>query len=370
MPQTSNLRTFWVILLAFVAGTIGGGVANGLTGDWALRAPTSAVTTTPVPMPRTAISAARPEEPAVAAIRKISPSVVTIESYQTPNSGAPDYAGAPKAFGSGLVIDPSGLIVTNNHVVERSQSLFVLFGDGSSAEGKIVGTDALSDIAVIKVKGPLPYAASLGDSSALELGQMVMAIGSPLDQFRGTVTMGVISGLNRSVGGLEGLIQTDAAINTGDSGGPLISASGEVIGINTLVVRSSTDGRTLEGLGFALPSNRVRQIAAHLISAANSKPPYIGLDYMDIQSTLPWDNNYYFMYTGVLVTAIDAGGPAAQAGLQRMDVILEIDGREVDKNHLLPSVLSYYKPGDSVTLTVLRGRQQMQVKMLLGQAPS
>ncbi len=139
--------------------------------------------------------------------------------------------------------------------------------------GTVIGTDSLSDLAVIKVDRPAPAVAPLSDSSGLELGQIVIVMGSPYENLNGTVTMGVVSGLDRRVGGLQGLIQTDAAINTGNSGGPLVTTRGEVVGINTLVLRTSGDGRILEGMGFAISSNQARAIVNQLISKDQGNDP-------------------------------------------------------------------------------------------------
>ena len=200
------------------------------------------------------------------AVRKVSPAVVTIINQQEPRSGPAGLVLLSVEYGSGLIFDSKGYILTNNHVVARAEKLIVIFHDGTKTEGTVVGADSIADLAVIKVNGQVPLAVQLGDSSHLEVGQMLIVIGSPYEGFRGSVSVGVVSGLDRQVGGLNGLIQTDAPINVGNSGGPLVTTGGEVIGINTLVLRSNGEGRILEGLGFAITSNRALEILPHLIN--------------------------------------------------------------------------------------------------------
>jgi 2-alkenal reductase len=195
-------------------------------------------------------------------IRKVSPAVVTIVNFMLPSSGITGYTINPIVSGSGVIIDPRGYIVTSYHVVNRDENLQVIFSDGRKARAMVLAEDSFSDLAIIAVNEQMqmPAVAEFGDSARLEPGQVVIAIGSPLDEFHGTVTMGIVSGLDRRVGGMRGLIQTDAAINRGNSGGPLINLRGQVIGINTLTVRTASDSGILEGLGFAVPANQVREI--------------------------------------------------------------------------------------------------------------
>lgn len=204
---------------------------------------------------------------------KAGPAVVTILNTLQPRSrrsgrGFGPGGGANLAEGSGIIIDRQGHIVTNAHVVDGAQRLDVIFADGTEVSAKLVGADSSSDVAVLQVSGDVPGVLSFGDSNALQLGETVVAIGSPLGNYRGSVTAGVVSGLNRTVDGTgeSGLIQTDAAINHGNSGGPLLNLAGQVIGINTLVVQNTDSGDLAEGLGFAIPSNTVSAVVSRLIS--------------------------------------------------------------------------------------------------------
>jgi 2-alkenal reductase len=216
---------------------------------------------------------------ATAAVRQTEPAVVTIVNTQNVVSRRRGVQGQATSSGSGVVIDKQGYIVTNNHVVENQTSLEVIFADGTSAPAQLVGTDPASDLAVVKVDVAVPAVAEFGDSDALEPGQPVLAIGSPLGDFRNTVTQGVVSALHRDLqdstsAGLQDLVQTDAAINEGNSGGPLIDLSGHVVAINVAVVRSTgTVGDVAEGLGFAIPSNTVKAVANRLIAGGSVSQP-------------------------------------------------------------------------------------------------
>lgn len=367
MQQPNAPRMYWVVVVSTLAGLIGGSAAGGLVGYFASRMPAPVVSGPPLSA-TTAILAPKGDVPVVDAIRKVRPAVVTIVNVGMPTPGVAGTTVTTVLSGSGLIFDPTGLVVTNNHVVQRSEFLQVYFGDGTKTDGTVIGTDSVFDIAVIRVNEPVPAAVPLGNSSGLELGQTVIAIGSPVDQYPGTTTVGVISGLDRRVGGMTSLIQTDASINSGNSGGPLLSSSGEVIGINTLVVRSTADGKTLEGLGFAIPSDLVRRIVAQLVSKGNNTPAYVGVGYQEIDLQVASAMNLG-MVTGVVITQIEAASPAAQAGVQERDVILEIDGQNIDRNHLFPDVLSKHRPGDTITLTILRRGESLELKLVLGRRP-
>ena len=198
---------------------------------------------------------------------------------------------------------------------------------------------------------------------------MAIAIGSPLGDFRGTVTVGVISAVNRRVGQMRGLVQTDAAINNGNSGGPLINTSGQVIGINTLVVRSTNEGNVAEGLGFAVPSNQVRQIVDQLITKGKVERAYLGVSYQDVDPQITSALNLNATY-GVVVMEVVANSPAAKAGLQVNDVILDINGQKIDQDHSLSSLLFTFKAGDTVTVNILRDGKQQKIQATLTVRPS
>jgi serine protease Do len=205
------------------------------------------------------------------AVEKVGPAVVTIVTTQNVTSPRGRFLGQATSVGSGVIIDSQGYIVTNYHVVEGQQSLEVIFSDGNKAPATLVGSDPSNDLAVLKVDTPVPAVAEFGNSDQLEQGQPAIAIGTALGDFSNTVTAGIVSALHRDLEdsgstALRDLIQTDAAINEGNSGGPLIDLNGQVIGINVAAVRSTgMGGDVAEGLGFAIPSNTVREIAERLI---------------------------------------------------------------------------------------------------------
>ncbi|HEX8918996.1 MAG TPA: trypsin-like peptidase domain-containing protein, partial [Chloroflexota bacterium] len=277
----------------------------------------------------------------------------------TRQSGSPSSPIAPTAMGSGLIVDSEGHIVTNNHVVQNQTSLQVIFSDGKKAPARLVGTDAVSDLAVIKVDAAVPAVAVFGDSDKLELGQPVVAIGSALGNFRNTVTAGVVSGLNRnlddpSAPALRNLIQTDAAINHGNSGGPLIDLNGRVVGINVAVVRTTTGtlGDVAEGLGFAIPANSVQTVSAQLIKSGVVSRPFVGISY---QLITPQIAAYYDLprNDGILVTDVQAGSPAAKAGLTANSIITKFDGVTLNSDTSMLELLMKHKIGDNVSLTYL-----------------
>ncbi len=303
------------------------------------------------------------------AVTKVKPAVVTVVNQMQTQRTTRGRSVAPLASGSGVIIDTQGHVITNNHVIDSAKSLQIIYGDGSKADATLVGTDPVADIAVLQVNGKVPGVAALGDSNGLEPGQVAIAIGSPLGDFRGTVTVGVVSALNRTVGDSSGLIQTDAAINNGNSGGPLINSLGQVIGINTLVVRSTNDGNVAEGLGFAIPSNMVRDIATQLMAHGKVEHPFIGVSYQEVDPQVASAMNLN-VTDGIVVTQIIPGSPASQAGLQEGDVIVAVDAQKIDQDHGLTSILLSHKAGDKVALTVMRGGQQLQVKLTLGVHPT
>jgi 2-alkenal reductase len=321
-------------------------------------------------------------------VKKTEPAVVTVINTLQASSGqsgginpfgpnpfgpnpGPSGPGANVAEGSGIIIDQQGHIVTNAHVVDGASQLDVIFSDGTKASAKLVGEDPVADVAVLQVSGNMPAAIPFGDSSALQLGQTVIAIGSPLGSYRGSVTVGVVSGMNRSVAGTdqEGLIQTDAAINHGNSGGPLLNLSGQVIGINTLVVQNTNNGDIAEGLGFAIPSNTVSAVAQKLIAQGKVVYPFIGVTYSQITPETAGQLNLQ-VQQGVIVQQVSPGSPAAQAGLQVNDVITQLDNTKIDETHSLRSILFQYQPGNTVTLTVLRGGSTLTVKVTLTERPA
>jgi len=380
MDRTHRLGPFLIIfaiVLAVLISIAGGAVAGGAAAYYMVQRnlTTQAAASQPVISPASVqTSSSQPAASAadsgsdamVSAVQRVAPAVVTVLNSSYQGSGS----------GSGVIISDKGYILTNNHVVEGADKLAVVFNDGSRRDAKLVGTDPLGDVAVIQVGGSLPAVAAIGDSASLQPGEQVLAIGSPLGDFRNTVTAGVISAINRSVGSMEGLIQTDAAINSGNSGGPLINLHGEVVGLNTLVVRNdqlSTSAAPVEGLGFAVPSTIFRGVAEQLIANGKVSYPFLGVSYLPIDGSVAAELNLP-VQTGAIIRsnrqgtpAIQPGTAAARAGLHEGDIITAIDGAKIDGNTSLRQLLLQHKPGDTVTLTVLRDGNESSVQVTLGE---
>lgn len=256
--------------------------------------------------------------------------------------------------------------------MEDTTELWVVLADGTRQEASLVGTDKYADRAVLKIDGPAPAVAILGNSDALDAGETVIAIGSPLGDFKNSVTVGVVSATGRSIDTglgyqIENLIQTDAAINEGNSGGPLVNLVGEVIGINTLIVRSSGNGTVAEGLGFAIPANTVQAVASQIIATGRFSRPYLGVQWLAITP------NIALMYRlpvewGVYVTAVASGSPAEQAGLQTGDIITQIGDIELDETHSYINTLFQFKPGETVNVGLVRNGEKIVVRVVLGES--
>ena len=253
--------------------------------------------------------------------------------------------------GSGVLFDSEGLLLTNAHVVENADQLMVGLADGRRVPGRVVGKDTLTDLAVVRLEGKGPWpTASLGNSDRLQVGDWAIAVGNPFG-LENTVTLGIVSNLNRNVSqlGISGkrldLIQTDAAINPGNSGGPLLNAEGEVIGINTLV-RSGPGA----GLGFAIPINRARSIAAQLVRTGRASHPFIGIGLADGPN-------------GPVIRSVQPNGPAARAGLRSDDVITAIDGQTMANSAAVVSAIERKGVGGALTMTIRRGAATLQVSL-------
>ncbi len=267
-----------------------------------------------------------------------------------------------QAQGSGFVYDADGHVITNYHVVANASSFEVRLSDGSTYEAELVGSDPSSDLAVLKVDAPAdalkPLA--LGDSEDVAIGDGVVAIGSPYG-LEETITSGIVSALDRTIEStngysIPGTIQTDAAINHGNSGGPLLNAEGDVVGVNSQI-ESESGGNT--GVGFAIPSNTVRSVADQLIAGNAVEHAYLGVSLQDASDG-----------PGAAIGAVTEGSPAQKAGLQAGDVVTSFDGEEIADASALTSAVSGKQPGDEVEVTVERGGDTKSVQVTLGTRPS
>ncbi len=313
---------------------------------------------------------------------RVRPAVVQITNEQVQIDQFNQTFTVPAGVGSGVIYDRQGYILTNNHVVEGAQKLLVSLPDGRSFPAQVIGRDPQTDLAVVKVNdaGNLPTA-ELGDSDVLKVGDWVVAIGNALALPGGpTVTTGVVSALGRTIqepGGPTGapgpflfnVIQTDAPINPGNSGGPLVNLAGQVIGINTLVAGQAEPGVQAQGIGFSVAIATAKPIADQLVATGRAIHPYLGVGYIPLtpsiaaQLSIPQSG-------GALVRNIVAGSPAAKGGLQRGDVITEIDGKALDGESALAEAISAHKVGDSITLKIVRRGQKSSIRVILGELQS
>jgi putative serine protease PepD len=316
-------------------------------------------------------SAVQPEAAASASTRPLSvrevyrrnaKGVVEILATSQASDGSPFPfgSGEQQAQGTGFVLDGKGDIVTNEHVVDGATSVSVKFPRGATYRARVVGTDASTDLAVVRVDAPrrVLHPLSLGDSSTVEVGDGVVAIGAPFG-LAGSVTSGIVSALHREIEapndfGIEGAIQTDAAINHGNSGGPLLNMRGQVIGV-TAQIKSESGGS--DGVGFAIPSNTVRSVASQLIADGKADHAYLGVQIRTGGG-------------GAQIGSVVAGSAAARAGLRAQDVITAVNGQRVGSASALRELLGSKKPGDRISVTITRGGSKRTLSVTLGNRPS
>jgi serine protease Do len=320
------------------------------------------------------IDLAQYSDTSVAVAAKVLPSVVGITVTYQVNSFFG--SGSTQATGSGIIITEDGYIVTNNHVIssESSSSYYQLseatsikinlYNDSETYDATVIGTDSYTDLAVLKIEKTGLTPATLGNSDNLQVGEFVMAIGNPLGMDY-SVTSGIVSAVNREVvsdGTTYNAIQTDAAINSGNSGGALVNSNGEVIGINTLKL----SGTGIEGIGFAIPISSTTSIIDQLIEYQTVKRPYIGITGSAVDSTTA---KRYNLPEGVYVESVEKDSPAEKAGIQQSDIITKIEGKEITSVTELNKVKYTYNIGDTITLTLVRNSQEMDVQVTLVETP-
>lgn len=315
------------------------------------------------------------EEDIAGVASKVGPSVVSILTKAEARSlyGTSTQEGA----GTGIIVSKDGYIMTNKHVVQDSQKVSVVTSDGvTHNDVTVIGSDPLNDIAFLKINGASNLAAvELGDSSSLRIGQKVVAIGNALGQYQNTVTSGIVSGTGRSVTAsmenspsdaetLTDLVQTDAAINSGNSGGPLVNIAGQVIGINTALASDAN------GIGFSIPINATKGILKGVLASGKISRAYVGVNYIAItpdvaeQYKLPVKKGAYVVPSGGN-SAVISGSPAANAGIKDKDIITKVNGIEVGDKGSVASLVGEYAPGDTIELTVLREGKTTSVRVTL-----
>ena len=359
-----------VIILALFAGVIGGGIAGGTIASLVLRE--QGVTSSLPQLTKTQSRSQiifEEQSAVIDVVEKVGAGVVTVVNIMTPSLNLLGETQQEKALGSGVIMDKSGYIVTNEHVVRNNQGLSVVLSSGEKRDAKLIGTDyPFTDLAVIKIDGDNLTVAKLGDSDSLIPGQMAVAIGSALGDFPNTVTRGIISGLHRSWSRngivMEDLIQTDAAINYGNSGGALVNSQGEVVGINTSVIRSTESGDVVEGIGFAIPSNTVRAIAEQLIEKGKVTRPYLGVVHRDITPSVASLYGLPVKY-GAYVLSVRSGSPADKGGLRAYDIITKIGEDVIDGKHPFLNVLMRRRPNEETVVQVNRDGRQIQLTVIL-----
>jgi S1-C subfamily serine protease len=373
--RASRSNTGSVVLAAALSAVLAsGGTVLALSATGALDQPTPS----PVAANGSTVSGSQPvnideSSATIAVAAKVSPAVVRIttsSNVDTSNGVIPE-----TGVGSGVIYDANGWILTNKHVVEGSDTMQVELLDGRILTGTVYGIDTLTDLAIVKVEETGLPTAALGDSDALKVGQLVVAIGSPLGTYSNSVTSGIVSAKGRSITtdgnqALNNLIQTDAAINPGNSGGPLLDANGSVVGINTAIAADSN------GIGFAIPIDIARPIMAQAVAGEKLARPYMGVSYVTItrqladEESLPVQDGAWLGGGSGSSPAVQPGTPAADAGLQDGDIIVKINGVAVDGEHPLDATLSQYAPDDTVSLEVLRDGQTITLQLTLGTRPA
>lgn len=367
-----------VILTGAVAGVIGGGaMLYGQRGIEDMQAThqkvaTNAVKTTPIAADTTATSA----------YNKVSDAVVSVLNFSQTGKDAFQEA----SEGSGVIYKKAGdgaYIVTNNHVINGAAQIQVMLHDGQKVSATLVGKDAMTDLAVLKIDpSKVTTTAAFGDSNKIQVGQKVLAIGSPLgSQYASSVTEGIISAKKRLVEassengqnyGGSTVIQTDAAINPGNSGGPLVNFAGQVIGINSMKLSTSSSGTSVEGMGFAIPSDQVVDIVNKLVKDGQVTRPAIGIGLVELSAVTVDDQKSLLKIPetvtgGVVVMSLTPNGPADKAGLKKYDVITGIDGKTVNGQSDLREELYKHNLNDTVTLTYYHQAEKKTVKVKLTQ---
>jgi len=375
-------RVLLSIALIIIAGVsaLTGAVIGGATIYYAIiNQPTVSLPTPTIPLVSDAFGRDETQEQHIIitdidtaitdAVNKVGPAVVTVVGTLV-KSGS-----GQTVSGSGVIISNEGYILTNNHVIDDTVEIAIILADGTELPAQIIGGDLFSDVAVLKIDEKPSQIASIGNSDLLRPGETVIAIGSPLGDFKNTVTVGVISGTERTLAinenyAMEGLLQTDAAINQGNSGGPLVNLAGEVVGINTIILRGGNFGSAIaEGLGFAIAANKAQAIAEQIVEKGYFSYPFLGVRYQWLteqiiqQYDLPVGG-------GVYLSHIVPNSPANRAGLQEGDIITKIGDQIINQEHPFINVLYTYSPGETTTLNITRQNKSLEITITFAEHPN
>ncbi|MGN1330041.1 MAG: S1C family serine protease [Clostridia bacterium] len=393
--NNSGKSTLKTILISLTSGIVGAALVLGLclyvpnirtlldsdSSDSSTKKSVSKIFTSEGAV-NTGIDLSEYSDTAISVANKVLPSVVGIEVTFSISANYHTFltqdSSTSTATGSGVIISEDGYILTNNHIVDASSSsssyytvsdakkvVIYLYDEDEPIDAEIVGTDSVTDLAILKIDRDGLTPATIGDSDSVQVGEFAMAIGNPLDM-RSTVTSGIISGLNREIedenGTMYTLIQTDAAINSGNSGGALVNADGELIGINTLKM----SGTGIEGMGFAIPINSTLDITEQLISTGKVSRPYIGISGINVTETY---SQYYNLPIGVYVAELQKDGPAKDSDLEVGDVIIEFNGEKIESMSQLNKEKNKCEIGDEITLKVSRNGEELEIKITLIETP-
>ncbi|PPE69311.1 Do family serine endopeptidase [Caldimonas thermodepolymerans] len=353
-------------------------VVSTLKPQWLQRSPTGVVPSVSI-IEAPAVAAAPAPSTYSAAAKRASPAVVNIATSRTTRAPHMDdpwfrfFFGdqVPQqqqmGLGSGVIVSPEGYVLTNNHVIEGADDIEVMLSDGRKTRGKVVGTDPETDLAVLRIDLDKLPAITFGDSDALEVGDVVLAIGNPFGVGQ-TVTSGIVSALGRNQLGIntfENFIQTDAAINPGNSGGALVDASGNLMGINTAIY--SRSGGNM-GIGFAIPASTARHVMESLIRDGQVTRGWIGVEPQDLTPEMAQTFNLP-IEEGVLITGVLQGGPAQLAGIRPGDVVVAVAGKPVKSTVQLLNAVAELVPGSQATISVQRGRETLELDVQVAQRP-
>lgn len=393
--KKSNNILVKTAIVGVVAGLIGGGASYAVLDHMNQNSNSDAQTSISSTSTKLSKSSAKTSGTMTSAYNRVKGAVVSVINQKRQSSsssssiyslfGGDDDSSSSKksnkletySEGSGVVYMKSngkGYIVTNNHVVSGSDAVEVMLENGKTVKAKIVGTDSTTDLAVLSIDAKyVTQVAEFGDSKTLQAGQSVIAVGSPLgSEYASTVTQGIISAPSRTIttsSNQQTVIQTDAAINPGNSGGALVNSAGQVIGINSMKLSQSTDGTSVEGMGFAIPSNEVVTIVNQLVKRGKITRPQLGVRVVALdsipdayRSRMGIDSK---LKSGIYIAQLESNGSAAKAGLKTKDVITKVDGKSVSDVASLHSILYSHKVGDTVTVTVNRNGKTQDVKIKL-----
>lgn len=378
-PKKFNKVWFFILVLVFalimgMVGTIGTLLILTDNPQWASKLGMDKLS---IPITKSEKILLEESSKVIEAAEKISPAVVSIIS----KSQAVNIFGQvieQEAGGTGFIITSDGMIVTNKHVASDMDGQYLVYtSDGKEYEARVLAQDPYYDLAVLKIDATGLPTAELGDSGNLKIGQWVVAVGNALGEFQNTVTVGVVSALERSVTAsdgmnmesLEGLIQTDAAINSGNSGGPLVNLSGQVVGINTAIASGA------QNIGFAIPIDSVKTAIESIQKTGTIKRPMLGVRYLTINKEISKANELQYDYGAWIlpgenrgIVAVIPGSPADKAGLVENDIILEIDNQRIDEKNSLARILSKYNVGDEVSLKYSHKGEEKEIIVKLDEA--